>query len=319
MRKILFISLLALCGCVFLYMASVRANTMSSDMALKDADSLASVKANMQPSDEEIRDTDTSYYDITVLDSFELRNITFYQIAVKYEKEYVDVAMSFALPVKSKKEDSELIKNLQKEILRQLLDWELDLGTLDLGTPYCAQLSDIKDLVEGNWSDMDSGSFESETHVSLKEYGWKVSTYKYWIVTSHCADSKSKICDLKTGSPLNLTFDNFITDYDKLRKILFEKVKTELRGDHMESSELTDFVNNGYEEFKIREDFILDENGVTFSLYNGWYDLRVGNDYDLIDVTISLDDMEEFVQEEYQYLLKLCKKQKRLEKRRNKQ
>lgn len=291
---------------------------MSSDKAQTEADSLASVKADMQPSDEEIRDTDTSYYDITVLDSFELRNITFYQIAVKYEKEYVDVAMSFALPVKSKKEDSELIKNLQKEILRQLLDWGLDLGTLDLGTLYYAQLSDIKDLVEGNWSDMDSGSFESETHVSLKEYGWKVSTYKYWIVTSHCADSKSKICDLKTGSPLNLTFDNFITDYDKLRKILFEKVRTELRGDYMESSELTDFVNNGYEEFKIREDFILDEDGVTFSLYNGWYDLRVGS-YDLIDVTISLDDMEEFVQEEYQYLLKLCKKQKRLEKRRNKQ
>ena len=287
---------------------------MSSDKALNEADSLASVKANMQPSDEEIRDTDTSYYDFTVLDSFELRNITFYQIAVKYEKEYVDVAMSFALPVKSKKEDSELIKNLQKEILRQLLDWEM----LNLGTPYCAQLSDIKDLVEENWSDMDSGSFESEVHVSLKEYGWKVSTYKYWIVTSHCRSSESKICDLKTGSPLNLTFDNFITDYDKLRKILFEKVKTELRGDYMESSELTDFVNNGYEEFKIREDFILDEDGVTFSLYNGWYDLRVGS-YDLIDVTISLDDMEEFVQEEYQYLLKLCKKQKLLEKRRNKQ
>jgi hypothetical protein len=295
-------------------------------MALKEADSLASVKADMQPYDEEIRDTDTSYYDITVLDSFELRNITFYQIAVKYEKEYVDVAMSFALPVKSKKEDSELLKNLQKEILRQLLDWglhlgTLDLGTLDWGTPYCAQLSDIKNLVERNWSDMDSGSFESEAHVSLKEYGWKVSTYKHWIVTSHCADSKSKICDLKTGSPLNLTFDNFITDYDKLRKILFEKEKTELRelrGDYMESSELTDFENNGYEDFNIREDFILDEDGVTFSLYNGWCDLRV-NDYDLIDVTISLDDMEEFVQEEYQYLLKLCKKQKLLEKRRNKQ
>ena len=280
---------------------------MSSDKALIETDSLASVKANMQPSDEEIRDTDTSYYDLTVLDSFELRNITFYQIAVKYEKEYVDVAMSFALPVKSKKKDSELIKNLQKEILRQLLDWGLDLGTLDLGTLYYAQLSDIKDLVEENWSDMDSGSFESEAHVSLKEYGWKVSTHKYWIVTSHCADLKSKICDLKTGSPLNLTFDNFITDYDKLRKILFEKEKTELRE-----------LRGGYEDFKIREDFILDEDGVTFSLYNGWCDLRV-NDYDLIDVTISLDDMEEFVQEEYQYLLKLCKKQKRLEKRRNKQ
>jgi hypothetical protein len=286
---------------------------MSSDKALKEADSLASVKANMQPSDEEIRDTATSYYDFSVLDSFELRNITFYQIAVKYEKEYFDVAMSFVLPVKSKKEDSELMKNLQKEILRQLLDWEilgwemLDLGTLDLGTPYCAQLSDIKDLVEENWSDMVAGSFESEVHVSLKEYGWEVSTYKYWIVTSHCADSKSKICDLKTGSPLNLTFDNFITDYDKLRKILFEKEKTELRE-----------LRGGYEDFKIREDFILDEDGVTFSLYNGWCDLRV-NDYDLIDVTISLDDMEEFVQEEYQYLLKLCKKQKLLEKRRNKQ
>lgn len=312
-------SLLALCGSVFLSMASVRANTMSSDKALNEADSLASVKADMQPSDAEIRDTDTSYYDITVLDSFELRNITFYQIAVKYEKVRVDVAMSFALPVKSKKEDSELIKNLQKEILRQLLDWGLDLGTLDLGTLYYAQLSDIKDLVEGNWSDMDSGSFESETHVSLKEYGWKVSTHKYWIVTSHCADSKSKICDLKTGSPLNLSFDNFITDYDKLRKILFEKEKTELReliGDYMESSELTDFVNNAYDDFKIREDFILDEDGVTFSLYNGRYDLRVGSDYDLIDVTISLDDMEEFVQEEYQYLLKLCKKQKRNAKKR---
>ena len=281
---------------------------MSSDKALKEADSLASVKADMQPSDEEIRDTDTSYYDITVLDSFELRNITFYQIAVKYEKEYVDVAMSFALPVKSKKKDSELIKNLQKEILRQLLDWGLDLGTLDLGTPYCTQLSDIKDLVERNWSDMDSGSFESEAHVSLKEYGWEVSTFKDWIVTSHCRSSESKICDLKTGSPLNLTFDNFITDYDKLSKILFEKEKTELRE-----------LRGGYEDFKIREDFILDEDGVTFSLYNGWCDLRVGNDYDLIDVTISLDDMEEFVQEEYQYLLKLCKKQKRLEKRRNKQ
>ena len=233
MRKILFISLFALCGSVFLSMASERANAISSDKALKDADSLASVKADMQPYDEEIRDTDTSYYDITVLDSFELRNITFYQIAVKYEKEYVDVAMSFALPVKSKKEDSELLKNLQKEILRQLLDWglnlgTLDLGTLDLGTPYCAQLSDIKDLEEGNWSDMDSGSFESETHVSLKEYGWEVSTFKDWIVTSHCADLKSKICDLKTGSPLNLTFDNFITDYDKLRKILFEKEKNRI-------------------------------------------------------------------------------------------
>ena len=309
MRKILFISLLALCGCVFLYMASVRANTMSSDMALKDADSLASVKANMQPSDEEIRDTATSYYDFTVLDSFELRNITFYQIEVKYEKEYVDVAMSFALPVKSKKEDSELIKNLQKEILRQLLDWV---------TPYCAQLSDIKDLVEGNWSDMDSGSFESEAHVSLKEYGWEVSTFKDWIVTRHCRSSESKICDLKTGLPLNLTIDNFITDYDdKLRKKLFEKVKAELLGIYMES-ELTDFMNNGYDDFKISEDFILNEDGVSF-IYNGWYDLRVGNSYDLIGATISLDDMEEFVQEEYQYLLKLCKKQKRLEKRRNKQ
>jgi hypothetical protein len=288
-------------------MASVRANTMSSDKALKEADSLASVKANMQPYDEEIRDTDTSYYDITVLDSFELRNITFYQIAVKYEKEYVDVAMSFALPVKSKKEDSELIKNLQKEILRQLLDWE---------TPYCAQLSDIKDLVEGNWSDMDSGYFVSEAHVSLKEYGWEVSTYQDWIVTGHCASSESKICDLKTGLPLNLTIDNFITDYDdKLRKKLFEKVKAELLSIYMESSELTDFMNNGYEDFKISEDFILNEDGVTF-IYNGWYDLWVGNGYDLIDVTISLDDMEEFVQEEYQYLLKLCKKQKRNAKKR---
>ena len=310
MRKILFISLLALCGSVFLYMASVRANTMSSDKALNEADSLASVKANMQPYDEEIRDTDTSYYDITVLDSFELRNITFYQIEVKYEKEYVDVAMSFALPVKSKKEDSELIKNLQKEILRQLLDWV---------TPYCAQLSDIKDLIEENWSDMDSGSFESEAHVSLKEYGWEVSTFKDWIVTSHCRSSESKICDLKTGLPLNLTIDNFITDYDdKLRKKLFEKVKAELAESYMESSELTDFMNNGYEDFKISEDFILNEDGVSF-IYNGWYDLRVGNSYDLIGATISLDDMEEFVQEEYQYLLKLCKKQKRLEKRRNKQ
>jgi hypothetical protein len=288
-------------------MASVRANTMSSDKALKEADSLASVKADMQPSDEEIRDTDTSYYDFTVLDSFELRNITFYQIAVKYEKEYVDVAMSFSLPVKSKKEDSELIKNLQKEILRQLLDWV---------TPYCAQLSDIKDLVEGNWSDMDSGSFESEAHVSLKEYGWEVSTFKDWIVTSHCRSSESKICDLKTGLPLNLTIDNFITDYDdKLRKKLFEKVKAELLSIYMESSELTDFMNNGYEDFKISEDFILNEDGVTF-IYNGWYDLWVGNGYDLIDVTISLDDMEEFVQEEYQYLLKLCKKQKRNAKKR---
>lgn len=283
---------------------------MSSDKALKDADSLASVKANMQPSDEEIRDTATSYYDFTVLDSFELRNITFYQIEVKYGKEYVDAAMSFALPVKSEKEDSELMKKLQKEILRQLLDWE---------TPYCAQLSDIKDLVERNWSDMDSGSFESEAHVSLKEYGWEVSTYKDWIVTSHCSSSESKICDLKTGLPLNLTIDNFITDYDdKLRKKLFEKVKTELAESYMESSELTDFMNNGYEDFKISEDFILNEDGVSF-IYNGWYDLRVGNSYDLIGATISLDDMEEFVQEEYQYLLKLCKKQKRLEKRRNKQ
>lgn len=282
---------------------------MSSDKALNEADSLASVKANMQPSDEEIRDTDTSYYDFTVLDSFELRNITFYQIEVKYEKEYVDVAMSFALPVKSKKEDSELMKNLQKEILRQLLDWE---------TPYCAQLSDIKDLVERNWSDMDSGSFESEAHVSLKEYGWEVSTYKDWIVTSHCSSSESKICDLKTGLPLNLTIDNFITDYDdKLRKKLFEKVKAELLGIYMES-DLTDFMDNGYDDFKISEDFILNEDGVSF-IYNGWYDLRVGNSYDLIGATISLDDMEEFVQEEYQYLLKLCKKQKRLEKRRNKQ
>ena len=283
---------------------------MSSDKALKDADSLASVKADMQSSDEVIRDTDTSYYDITVLDSFELRNITFYQIAVKYEKEYVDVAMSFALPVKSKKEDSELMKNLQKEILRQLLDWE---------TPYCAQLSDIKDLVEGNWSDMVAGSFESEADVSLKEYGWEVSTFKDWIVTRHSASLESKICDLETGLPLNLTFDNFITDYDdKLRKKLFEKVKAELRGDYMESSELTDFMNNGYEDFKLSEDFILNEDGVSF-IYNGWYDLRVGNSYDLIGATISLDYMEEFVQEEYQYLLKLCKKQKRLEKRRNKQ
>lgn len=283
---------------------------MSSDKALKEADSLASVKANMQPSDEEIRDTDTSYYDITVLDSFELRNITFYQIEVKYEKEYVDVAMSFALPVKSKKEDSELIKNLQKEILRQLLDWV---------TPYCAQLSDIKDLVEGNWSDMDSGYFVSEADVSLKEYGWEVSTFKDWIVTSHCRSSESKICDLKTGLPLNLTIDNFITDYDdKLRKKLFEEVKAELPGFYVESSELTDFMNNGYEDFKISEDFILNEDGVSF-IYNGWYDLRVGNSYDLIGATISLDDMEEFVQEEYQYLLKLCKKQKRLEKRKNKQ
>ena len=297
MKKILFMSLFALCGSVFL--------------------SMASVKADMQPSDAEIRDTDTSYYDITVLDSFELRNITFYQIAVKYEKEYVDVAMSFALPVKSKKKDSELLKNLQKEILRQLLDWGLNLGTLDLETLYYAQLSDIKDLVEENWSDMVAGSFESEVHVSLKEYGWEVSTYKYWIVTSHCADSKSKICDLKTGSPLNLTFDNFITDYDKLRKILFEKVKPELLGIYMES-ELTDFMDNGYDDFKISEDFILNEDGVSF-IYDGWYDLRVGNSYDLIRATISLDDMEEFVQEEYQYLLKLCKKQKRLEKRRNKQ
>lgn len=286
---------------------------MSSDKALNEADSLASVKANMQPSDAEIRDTATSYYDFTVLDSFELRNITFYQIEVKYEKERVDVAMSFALPVKSKKEDSELLKNLQKEILRQLLDW------LDWETPYCAQLSDIKDLVEGNWSDMDSGYFVSEANVCLKEYGWEVSTFKDWIVTSHCASSESKICDLKTGSPLNLTIDNFITDYDdKLRKKLFEKVKAELLSIYMESSELTDFMNNGYEDFKISEDFILNEDGVTF-IYNGWYDLWVGNGYDLIDVTISLDDMEEFVQEEYQYLLKLCKKQKRLEKRRNKQ
>ena len=291
---------------------------MSSDKALNEADSLASVKANMQPSDEEIRDTDTSYYDLTVLDSFELRNITFYQIAVKYEKEYVDVAMSFALPVKSKKKDSELIKNLQKEILRQLLDWGLDLGTLDLGTLYYAQLSDIKDLIEENWSDMDSGSFESEAHVSLKEYGWEVSTFKDWIVTSHCRSSESKICDLKTGLPLNLTIDNFITDYDdKLRKKLFEKVKAELLGIYMES-DLTDFMDNGYDDFKISEDFILNEDGVSF-IYNGWYDLRVGNSYDLIGATISLDDMEEFVQEEYQYLLKLCKKQKRLEKRRNKQ
>ena len=310
MRKILFISLLALCGSVFLSMASIRANTMSSDKALIEADSLASVKANMQPSDAEIRDTATSYYDFTVLDSFELRNITFYQIEVKYEKEYVDVAMSFALPVKSKKEDSELMKNLQKEILRQLLDWV---------TPYCAQLSDIKDLVEGNWSDMDSGYFVSEADVSLKEYGWEVSTFKDWIVTSHCRSSESKICDLKTGLPLNLTIDNFITDYDdKLRKKLFEKVKAELPEIYMESSELTDFMNNGYEDFKISEDFILNEDGVTF-IYNGWYDLWVGNGYDLIGATISLDDMEEFVQEEYQYLLKLCKKQKRLEKRRNKQ
>jgi hypothetical protein len=238
-----------------------------------------------------------------------LRNITFYQIEVKYEKEYVDVAMSFALPVKSKKEDSELMKNLQKEILRQLLDWV---------TPYCAQLSDIKDLIEENWSDMDSGSFESEAHVSLKEYGWEVSTFKDWIVTSHCRSSESKICDLETGLPLNLTIDNFITDYDdKLRKKLFEKVKTELLGIYMES-ELTDFMDNGYEDFKISEDFILNEDGVSF-IYNGWYDLRVGNSYDLIGATISLDDMAEFVQEEYQYLLKLCKKQKRLEKRRNKQ
>ena len=283
---------------------------MSSDKALIEADSLASVKANMQASDEEIRDTATSYYDFTVLDSFELRDITFYQIEVKYEKEYVDVAMSFALPVKSKKEDSELMKNLQKEILRQLLDWV---------TPYCAQLSDIKDLIEENWSDMDSGYFESEAHVSLKEYGWEVSTYKDWIVTSHCSSSESKICDLKTGLPLNLTIDNFITDYDdKLRKKLFEKVKAELAESYMESSELTDFMNNGYEDFKISEDFILNEDGVSF-IYNGWYDLRVGNSYDLIGATISLDDMEEFVQEEYQYLLKLCKKQKRLEKRKNKQ
>jgi hypothetical protein len=275
-------------------------------MALKEADSLASVKADMQPYDEEIRDTDTSYYDITVLDSFELRNITFYQIAVKYEKEYVDVAMSFALPVKSKKEDSELMKNLQKEILRQLLDWV---------TPYCAQLSDIKDLIEENWSDMDSGSFESEAHVSLKEYGWEVSTFKDWIVTSHCRSSESKICDLETGLPLNLTIDNFITDYDdKLRKKLFEKVKAELLGIYMES-ELTDFMDNGYDDFKISEDFILNEDGVSF-IYNGWYDLWVGNSYDLIHVTISLDDMEEFVQEEYQYLLKLCKKQKRNAKKR---
>lgn len=299
-------SLLALCGSVFLSMASVRGNTMSSDKALIETDSLASVKANMQPSDAEIRDTATSYYDFTVLDSFELRNITFYQIEVKYEKEYVDVAMSFALPVKSKKEDSELMKNLQKEILRQLLDWE---------TPYCAQLSDIKDLIEGNWSDMDSGSFESEAHVSLKEYGWEVSTFKDWIVTSHCRSSESKICDLKTGLPLNLTIDNFITDYDdKLRKKLFEKVKAELLGIYMES-ELTGFMNNGYEDFKISEDFILNEDGVSF-IYNGWYDLRVGNSYDLIGATISLDDMEEFVQEEYQYLLKLCKKQKRNAKKR---
>ena len=283
---------------------------MSSDKALKDADSLASVKADMQSSDEVIRDTDTSYYDITVLVSFELRNITFYQIAVKYEKEYVDVAMSFALPVKSKKEDSELMKNLQKEILRQLLDWE---------TPYCAQLSDIKDLVEGNWSDMVAGSFESEADVSLKEYGWEVSTFKDWIVTRHSASLESKICDLETGLPLNLTFDNFITDYDdKLRKKLFEKVKAELLEIYMESSELTDFMNNGYEDFKISEDFILNEDGVSF-IYNGWYDLRVGTGFDLIGATISLDDMEEFVQEEYQYLLKLCKKQKRLEKRKNKQ
>lgn len=310
MRKILFMSLLALCGSVFLSMASVRANATSSEKALNEADSLASVKADMQPYDEEIRDTATSYYDFTVLDSFELRNITFYQIEVKYEKEYVDVAMSFALPVKSKKEDSELMKNLQKEILRQLLDWV---------TPYCAQLSDIKDLIEENWSDMDSGSFESEAHVSLKEYGWEVSTFKDWIVTSHCRSSESKICDLKTGLPLNLTIDNFITDYDdKLRKKLFEKVKTELAESYMESSELTDFMDNGYEDFKISEDFILNEDGVSF-IYNGWYDLRVGNSYDLIGATISLDDMEEFVQEEYQYLLKLCKKQKRLEKRRNKQ
>jgi hypothetical protein len=214
-----------------------------------------------------------------------------------------------------------LLKNLQKEILRQLLDWglhlgTLDLGTLDWGTPYCAQLSDIKNLVERNWSDMDSGSFESEAHVSLKEYGWEVSTFKDWIVTSHCRSSESKICDLKTGLPLNLTIDNFITDYDdKLRKKLFEKVKAELLSIYMESSELTDFMNNGYEDFKISEDFILNEDGVTF-IYNGWYDLWVGNGYDLIDVTISLDDMEEFVQEEYQYLLKLCKKQKRNAKKR---
>jgi hypothetical protein len=174
-------------------MASVRVNTMSSDKALNEADSLASVKANMQPSDEEIRDTATSYYDFTVLDSFELRNITFYQIEVKYEKEYVDVAMSFALPVKSKKEDSELIKNLQKEILRQLLDW------LDWETPYCAQLSDIKDLVEGNWSDMDSGYFVSEANVSLKEYGWEVSTYKDWIVTRHSASLESKMLRFGNG------------------------------------------------------------------------------------------------------------------------
>lgn len=310
MKKILFISLFALCGSVFLSMACVRENTMLSDKALIEADSLASVKANMQPSDEEIRDTDTSYYDFTVLDSFELRNITFYQIAVKYEKERVDVAMSFALPVKSKKEDSELLKNLQKEILRQLLDW------VDWETPYCAQLSDIKDLVEGNWSDMDSGYFVSDADVSLKEYGWEVSTFKDWIVTSHCASSESKICDLETGSPLNLTIDNFITDYDdKLRKKLFEEVKVELPGFYVESSELTDFMNNGYEDFKISEDFILNEDGVTF-IYNGWYDLWVGNSYDLIDVTISLDDMEEFVQEGYQYLLKLCKKQKRNAKKR---
>ena len=306
MRKILFMSLLALCGSVFLSMASVRANTMSSDKALKEADSLASVKADMQSSDEVIRDTDASYYDFTVLDSFELRNITFYQIAVKYEKEYFDIAMSFALPVKSKKEDSELIKNLQKEILRQLLDWV---------TPYCAQLSDIKDLIEENWSDMDSGSFVSEAHVSLKEYGWEVSTFKDWIVTSHCRSSESKICDLKTGLPLNLTIDNFITDYDdKLRKKLFEKVKAELLGIYMES-DLTDFMDNGYDDFKISEDLILNEDGVSF-IYNGWYDLRVGNSYDLIGATISLDDMEEFVQEEYQYLLKLCKKQKRNAKKR---
>jgi hypothetical protein len=121
---------------------------------------------------------------------------------------------------------------------------------------------------------------------------------------------------LKTGLPLNLTIDNFITDYDdKLRKKLFEKVKAELLSIYMESSELTDFMNNGYEDFKISEDFILNEDGVTF-IYNGWYDLWVGNGYDLIDVTISLDDMEEFVQEEYQYLLKLCKKQKRNAKKR---
>jgi hypothetical protein len=163
---------------------------------------------------------------------------------------------------------------------------------------------------------MDSGYFVSEANVSLKEYGWEVSTYKGWIDTRHSASLESKICDLETGSPLNLTFDNFITDYDdKLRKKLFEKVKAELLSIYMESSELTDFMNNGYVDFKISEDFILNEDGVTF-IYNGWYDLWVGNGYDLIDVTISLDDMEKFVQEEYQYLLKLCKKQKRNAKKR---